>query len=150
MPDVTFDYVVKDRPSQCAVGAELVPNVTFKSTDDEAFARRYDVVVASGSFHYARDWQSISRQFAAAAKQWVFIASLPVVEKNEPFVAVQHHQSYGFAADYICWIFNRTEFLAHFANCGLTLVREFLSEPQREIKNTRETVTRASFLFRRE
>jgi putative methyltransferase (TIGR04325 family) len=149
LPGVKFEYTVRDLPRQCAVGVELMPAVTFKTNDEEVFSRKYDLVVVSGSIQYTRDWQSILNQLAAATDPWIFFGSVPMVKKYRSFVVVQHHQSYGFEADYLCWVLNRAEFLAHVASCGMILEREFLAEWQREIKNAPETVTRASFLFRR-
>ena len=149
VPGVKFDYTVKDLPLQCAVGAELMPAVTFKTSEEEVFSRKYDLVIASNALQYSQDWRLVSKRLAAAAGQWNFVASVPIVDHHRSFVVVQHHQSYGFARDYLCWVFNRDELLAHLAECGMLLEREFLAENQRKIKNAPETATRASFLFRR-
>src|SRR3981081_3500462 len=40
-PKVEFEFTVKERSSLCAAGRELLPTVSFTSSDEECFCRRY-------------------------------------------------------------------------------------------------------------
>ena len=49
LPELTFDYVVKELPALCELGMELMPSVQFESDEAICFSRHYDVVLAINS-----------------------------------------------------------------------------------------------------
>jgi putative methyltransferase (TIGR04325 family) len=123
--------------------------VTFSSSDDECFSRRYDLVMAMGSLQYNEDWRSISRSLADAAESWLFITVLPMVHNSRSFVAIQRAQRLGLAADYVSWILNRDEFLKYLESVGCTLEREFVTLGSSLCRNSREAIDWSGFLFSR-
>src|SRR6185312_968902 len=54
-PTTEFEYWIKDLPELCAVGGPRNPGAHFTSDETQALGRRYDLVFASSSLHYARD-----------------------------------------------------------------------------------------------
>jgi putative methyltransferase (TIGR04325 family) len=146
-PHADIHYVVKDRPAICAAGVGLNPSVSFVSSDQEAFARRYDLVLASNALQYASDWRETAARLAAASQRWLLILALPTVRTSPSFVVVQRPQGVGFAEDYISWVFNRDEFLAHIAGSGFVLEREFLSIGKLDASGAPEIAEHVGFLF---
>jgi putative methyltransferase (TIGR04325 family) len=127
----------------------LLPDVSFTSSDDDCFSRRYDVVMASNSLQYAEDWRSMTRRLADAAQHWLFISYLPVARKSRSFVVVQRPQRHGLEADYISWVLNYGEFLEHVKSSGLILEREFIFAGRFRCRNAPESPEPVGFLFRR-
>ncbi|NOG70337.1 methyltransferase, TIGR04325 family [Roseicella sp. DB1501] len=127
LPEVEIDYTVCDRPSLCAAGRQVLPRVRFASDPAECFARRYDLVFASGSLQYAPDWQAQLRQFADAAEGWVFLSRTPFVRSAASFAVVQRPWSAdGYRTEYLTRVFAHPELLAAAQAAGLTLEREFM------------------------
>ena len=148
LPEVTLDYTVKERPDVCAVGRELLPQVTFTASDDECFSRKYDLVMASGALQYAEDWRAVTRGLAGSTRGRLFIANLPIVHDAPTFVAVQRPQRYGLKANYVSWVIKRADFLGQMKEFGLSLEREFLAWGRTHHRNAPEDPEAFSFLFR--
>jgi putative methyltransferase (TIGR04325 family) len=149
LPEVRFDFTVKERPALCAVGAEVLPEVSFTTSDEECFSRRYDLVVASNSLQYAADWRATVRQLAGAAERWLFITCVPVVRKSGSFVVVQRPQRHGLKADYISWVLNSDEFEDRVKASGLVLDRTFLASGKTRYRRAPEASESLGFLFQR-
>src|ERR1019366_7414879 len=49
LPEVGLDYYCRDLPRLVAAGRQVLPDATFHDDDESAFARRYDLVLASSS-----------------------------------------------------------------------------------------------------
>jgi len=149
VPDVALDYVVKDRPATAAAGAEINPHAAFVATDDAAFSRQYDVVLASNALQYAAEWRTVARRLAGCAEQWLLLLTVPAVRQVSPFVIVQRPRHVGFASDYVSWVFNREDLLNHVAAQGMRLEREFLSSGTIYCRRAPEEIVNTSWLFRR-
>ncbi len=149
LPDVELEFTIKERPALCEAGRKLLPEVTFTSSDDECFSRRYDLVIASNSLQYAEDWGCMTNRLADAASSFLFITNLPVLRKSNSFVAIQRPQRYGLKADYISWVLNCDEFLEHAKSSGFILEREFLTTGNIHYRKAREPSENRGFLFRR-
>jgi hypothetical protein len=114
-------------------------------TDDaDAFARKYDRVVANSSLQCVQDWRDIATRLATSAQQWIFITRLPIVGKSATVAAVQRP----FAAGYQSWVLNRDEFLGRMASLGATLEREFLVGEITQYAGAEEVSESVGFLFR--
>ena len=145
-PSLDLDYHVYDTPLVCAAGRKLLTESTFHH-DDSCLARRYDLVLASGSLHYSSDWKRDLGRLAAASRAYVYVTRLPCVTGVASYVAVQHPQRYGYEADFVSWVVNKSELLAHAESIGLKLVREFLLLEAPYIHNAPEQAEAAGFLF---
>ena len=130
-------------------GRELLPEVDYVDSDTDAFARRYDLVLASGSMHYAIDWRAQLRALATAANRWLYITRLPTLTQANSYVFVQRVQGLGYDTEYLGWSLNRTEFLTQVSNLGFVLEREFLVDEIAPAHNAPEFGRYRGFLFRR-
>jgi putative methyltransferase (TIGR04325 family) len=149
LPEVRLNFTVKERPALCAAGAELLPEVSFTSSDEECFSRRYDLVVASNSLQYAADWRTTVGQLADSAERWLFITCLPVVRKSQSFVVVQRPQRHGLKADYISWVLNSGEVEDQVKSSGFVLDRTFLASGKTRYRSAPEDSESLGFLFQR-
>lgn len=148
-PAFPFDYSCCELPYVAAQGRQLHPQVKY-ITDDSWMDQRFDLVFASNSIHYARQWQERLAQLAAAAKTFLLITRLPVVQKVPSFVVLQRVERYGYQTEYLGWCLNQADFLAAAGAIHLILEREFLMgvcEP--DVINAPERLHHKGFLFRR-
>jgi putative methyltransferase (TIGR04325 family) len=125
LPDLEIDYHCKDVPALCAYGRDVFPEAHFY-TDDSCLARRYDLVMASGSLQYSPQWPETLAGLAGATGQRLYITRLPVALNEASFVLLQRAYVYGYDTEYLGWVVNREELLRHARAVGMTLVREFL------------------------
>jgi putative methyltransferase (TIGR04325 family) len=146
--DVDFDYHCLELPSVCAVGRELVPDVTFHE-DDGCLERRYELVVASGSLQCVEDWSGLLRRLAAAADPWLFITRVPVVERSPGFVALQRARAYGYETELLNWVFDRDELVQAATSEGFELVREYVLGYPMPIEGAPQNPTFTGLLLRR-
>ena len=148
--DVSLDYTVYDVPRIVEEGRGLNPEVTFVDRPEEALGRKYDLVLASSSIWYERDWRSIVRRLAEAADA-LYVCRMAFVFHSPSVVAIQRPmRGAAYATEYLCWILNRDEFVEHVAACGMTLVREFVMEDGPSIRSLGEQPLYRGFLFRRQ
>ncbi|WP_279387772.1 methyltransferase, TIGR04325 family [Roseicella frigidaeris] len=127
LPEIEIDYTVCDRPSLCEAGRQVLPEVRFVSDPAECFARRYDLVLASGSLQYVHDWQAQFRQLAAAAEGWMFLSRTPFVRSPSSFVVVQRPWSAdGYRTEYLTHVFSHAALVTAAQAAGLVLEREFM------------------------
>jgi putative methyltransferase (TIGR04325 family) len=148
LPEVALDYVVKELPELSALGRELMPSLSFVADDETCFSRRYDLVFASTSVQYSRDWRALLARLAAAAENWLFVTRVPVVRRAGSFVVVQRPYHFGYHTEYISWVINREELLIHATSLGLTLEREFVVGGYVRVRNAPERPGTLGFLWR--
>jgi hypothetical protein len=144
-----LDYVVKDLPGFCAVGASLLPQVKFVSDEAEVLCRSYDLTFASSSLHYSRDPYAQLERLCGSTLHWLMITRLPCVEQADDFVVVQRPHMYGYMTEYPGWFMNRNKVLSFVSPRGFDLVRQFLVAEQPSVPNAPEQANYYGFLFRR-
>jgi putative methyltransferase (TIGR04325 family) len=125
IPDVELEYHCRELPKVAAAGRELLPEATFH-TDDSCLERRYDLVLASSSLQYARDWGSTLRGLAGATGGYLYVTRVPLALHASSFVVLQRAYRYGYDTEYLGWVLNRLELLREAQAAGLELLREFL------------------------
>ena len=143
LPNVRIDYHCKDVPVLAEYGAQLFPEQHFY-TDDSYLERTYDIVMASTSMHYIKDWQGLLADLAGATQDYLYITGLPTVLHAPSFVFVQR----AYDTEYIGWCLNREEFLKCAETTGLELLREFLVGHKPFIHRAPEQNEYRGFLFR--
>lgn len=148
-PDAPIDWYLKDMPDLCRAGAERNPRARFIDNDEQALARRYDLVFASSSLHYERDVYALTRRLAAAASRYLFVTRTPFVEKVDDFVVMQRPHRYGYFTEYAGWFLNRPRFVAFVAEQGFVLDREILLTERPFVENAPEQCHYRGLLFRR-
>jgi putative methyltransferase (TIGR04325 family) len=119
-----LDWHVRELSAVCAVGRELEPDVTFDDTD-ACLERGYELVLASNSLQYTRDWRKLLAKLSAAAKPWMLLHRVPAVETVPSYPALQRAQGYGYDTEYVGWVFHRGELVQAAEELGLELVREY-------------------------
>ena len=149
LPEIAFDFVVKEQPTNYRLARELNPDTTFANSDDACFARHYDVVMANGALHYEQDWKTLVRCLAASADFWLLITCLPVVRKVPGFVVVQRLRSAGFLGEFYSNIVNRDDFVGEVTRHGFVLERELMSWDPVPYRGAPEVTLGAGFLFKR-
>ena len=148
VPELRLDYFCRDVPALVRAGRRVLPEAVFCEDDDTAFGRTYDLVVASGSLQYARDWTGVLAGLARATRGYLYVTRMPLVESVAPFVVVQRPYAHGLATEFAGWVLNRGEFLDEARSLGLELEREFLVTARKEIRGAPEQFVRRGFLFR--
>jgi putative methyltransferase (TIGR04325 family) len=101
-----LQYTVCELPSFCEIGRQLNPDVCFVSSLAEA-GSGYDLVYASSSVQYTRDWRQLLAGLTAASSDSLFVTRTPFVTQGDSFVIMQ--RAYG--TEYPGWIFNNDEFV---------------------------------------
>ncbi len=147
LPDLQLDYHCRDLPNLVAGGRTVLPEATFYVDEDEALAMRYDLVVASSSLHYSRDWRPLLARLATATSGYLYVTRQPFVKHADSFVVVQRPHRFGYQTEYPGWFLNRDEFLGAAGESGLNLEREFLIWEIPSVPNAPEAAHYGGFLF---
>jgi putative methyltransferase (TIGR04325 family) len=146
-PELDLDYHCRELPAVCAEGRDTVPEVTFHE-DDGCLDREYDLVLASSVLQYAEDWRALVGRFARSARGRVFITRLPwATDGHDSFVVLQRADAYGYATEYLGWVFNRGELLDAAEDARLRLEREFILYEDIRIPGAPDGMTHSAFLF---
>jgi putative methyltransferase (TIGR04325 family) len=149
LPELELGYHSRDLPKLVAGGRSVLPQETFYVDEDEALARSYDLIVASSSLQYSRDWKPLLARLAGAASGYLYVTRQPFVEHAQSYVVVQRPHRYGYQTEYPGWFLNRDEFLAAAGDSGLKLEREFLINEVPNVPNAPEAADYRGFLFSR-
>jgi putative methyltransferase (TIGR04325 family) len=147
MPEVDLDYSCYDLPSLAKGGGSLLPGVSFPTNEEAALSRRYDLVIASSSLQYSRDWRTKLAALAGVCSEYLYVTRQPFVQRAPSFVVVQHPFRHGYETEYAGWFLNEEEFLSFAEELGLSLVREFLIEERPAVPNAPEQADYRGFLF---
>jgi putative methyltransferase (TIGR04325 family) len=146
-PELDLDYHCREMPAVCAAGRATVPEVTFHD-DDGCLDREYDLVLASSALQYAEDWRALVGRFARSARGRVFITRLPwATDGHDSFIVLQRADAYGYATEYLGWVFNRRELLDVAEEARLRLEREFILHEDIRIPDAPDGMTHSAFLF---
>jgi len=148
-PDVTIAYHCRDLPLMTAAGRRLLERATFHDSDAEAFAGRYDLVMASSSLQYVQDWGSTLKQLVGSSTRYVFITRQPFVVRSPSFVLIQRPFAHGYNTEYAGWALNRNEFVDAAERAGCALRREFLTGEDPFVPGAPEQPSYRGFLFER-
>ncbi len=145
VPGVIVDYACKDVPLLAEAGQRLSPSARFFS-DDSFAAERFDLVIASGSFQYTRDWPEEMKRLTSCTSCYLLITRLPTHDDAADFFYSQ--RAYGSA--WLSWSINRSNLCRHAASYGLELVREFVvAAEDTEIAHAPAPSRLRGFLFHR-
>ena len=149
LPKIRIEYHCKEVPLLCLEGRRLNREATFLDDDQQFAARRFDLVMASGSLQYVRSWQIVLEMLAAATAEWLYITRLPVTTAPASLVALQRVEFADRQHSSYCWCFSRREFLRAVEESGLTLHQEFLVQETMDIAGARSSCQLRGFLFHR-
>jgi len=147
LPDLDPDYHCRELPLLAKGGRLVLPEATFHTDDETAFARHYDFVMASSSIQHVRDWRATLKRLATVTDGYMYLTRVPVVEHAPSYVVLQRPDTRGYETEYPGWFLNRDEFLSATAGLGLTLLREFLIWERPVVPNAPEAADLRGFLF---
>lgn len=147
LPSLDLDYHCRDLPLFARGGRMVLPNDSFYDSDEQAFARTYDLIMASSSLQYVRDWRHQLGRLAAATAGYLFVTRQPFVVRSASFVVLQRPHRHGYKTEYPGWFLNRDEFLGAAADFGLRLRREFLISERPFVPGAPEQADYRGFLF---
>jgi len=147
LPEGALDYHCRDLPLLVDGGRSILPDAVFHSTDETALSRRYDLVMASSSLQYSRDWRGTLAKLASVAGGYLFVTRQPFVAAGPSFVVVQRPSRHGYLTEYPGWFLNRDEFLAEARGLGFGLLREFLIDEQPMVPKAPAQADYRGFLF---
>jgi putative methyltransferase (TIGR04325 family) len=147
--ETEIDYVVYDLPLLCEAGRTLMADVTFTSDREHALDATYDLIVASGSLFYERDWRAAVDALVRSCGGYLFVTRMPIVKEAASFVTIQRPLEAGYITEYLCWILNEEELVSYVRSRGMELLREFLIDYGPTIRNAPEQPLVRGYLFRR-
>ncbi len=148
VPDVILDYHCKDLPALCRHGRLVLPEVIFHEDEHQCWEQSYDLVFASSSLQYCKDWKSTLARLASVSGCYLFITRLPIVRNSPSFVVVQRPYALGYSTEYLGWFLNRDEFLNQASALKMKLIREFMVQEEHHVFNAPEQGVYRGFLFR--
>jgi putative methyltransferase (TIGR04325 family) len=146
LPDLEFEYHVKDIPALCSLGRELNPEAVFYE-DDSWQGRKYDLAISSSAFQFSEDWRGTLEALSKVIVEQLFISRIPIVLHNPSFVVLQRAETY-LGTQFLGWFLNREEFFDCAHGAGLGLVREFVMLDQTPARGAPEQATYRGFLLR--
>jgi putative methyltransferase (TIGR04325 family) len=146
-PHLGLDYHGRDLPGLVALGRELVPDARFHD-DDACLDRRYELVIASGSLSYARDWPDMLGRLARATAGWLLIARQPITMEAS-YLFLQRPHAFGYRTAYAGWCIRRDDLVAAATAAGLELARDMITEEARNIIGAPSPCHVGALLFRR-
>src|SRR3974390_3330745 len=113
LPDTKIDYWCWDLPPLCQAGREVLPRGQFSEKAESLWQKQYDLVLASSSLWYEQDWRGVLDQLIRVADPYLFVTRMVFVDRSPSFVVMQRPWASGYRTEYLCWIFNRREFIEH-------------------------------------
>jgi len=146
-PSLEIDYTCKDMPKLCEVGKKLIPEASFVTDEKDCLSQKYDLVMASTSLHYSKDWRRVLGRLIQCANQHIFVTRLPIAETKPSYVVIQRPYQYGYNTEYLGWCINKKEFLNESKKSGAILKRIFLCAESIVIPNAPEPAHYRGFLF---
>lgn len=126
-------------------GKLLNPEVHWYK-DESCLEKCYDLVMISGSLQYMEDWEEALRRICRVAKEYFFLARIPVVEKGASFVMIERYYT---EMTNLNQVLNQDALLQVVESTGLRLIREFVAYPPK-VRNAPEVVELRSWLFKRD
>ena len=146
MPGVAFRWVVKEMPSLCRAGRALSDGAVFVEEADKALAERYDLVIASASLHYDREWRKTLAGLVGSTAGILLLARQPTLMSSPSYVAAQ--PAYG--TTFTCWVLNEAELFGQLTAWGMGAVHRLLSGDRETVTDVPEQpVFRSYVLIRR-
>ena len=147
VPSLDLEYHCRDLTLLAGGGRTVLPNDSFYDSDEQALARTYDLVMASSSLQYVRDWRDKLGRLAAVTDGYLFVTRQPFVVRSSSFVVLQRPHRHGYKTEYPGWFLNRDEFLETADGFGLRLRREFLISERPFVLGAPEQAEYRGFLF---
>ena len=148
LPEIAVEYWCYDLEAFNKGALKAITDIHF-SSDPMFFANeKFDLVNVSSSLWYDRNWKKTIKELFANISDYLYITRMVFVEKSKSYVAIQRPYSMGYKTEYLCWIFNKQEFISYVETMGFSLQREFYLGPSAEIYKAPEQGQYWGFLFK--
>ena len=144
LPDVSFDYHIKEVPLMAKAGKQLNPDVHWHDNEG-CLERNYDLIMINGSLLYMEDWADVLNRIARSVKEYLFLFRLPVVQHSPSFISIERI----YNSQMLHLQLNQTELMNAVKETGLSLIREFVVGDPPYIKNAPEQCEMRGWLFKR-
>ncbi len=122
LPSVQFDYTVCELAEIADIGKHKNTAVRFISTLEEA-GNVYELIYASSSIQYVRDWRGLVANLCKKSECNIFITRTPFVFNGPTFVTLQR----AYHTEYPGWVFNYNEVVQEFLRYGVKLKEVFIN-----------------------
>jgi putative methyltransferase (TIGR04325 family) len=149
LPKLQLRYHLHDLPAFCEYARKRLPDATVHGSADNALARSYDLVIASGSIHYVQDWRGLLAGLAKSSRKDLLLLRLPTVTTSDSYVFVQRVPNLGYDAEFFGWCLRKDEVIDFVTAQGLVLEREFLSLEGAPVVGASEAGKYVGLWFRR-
>jgi putative methyltransferase (TIGR04325 family) len=149
LPEITIDYWCYDLEAFNKAALKANPDIHFSSDPMFFNKENFDLVNVSSSLWYDQNWKKTIKDLIANIAQYLYITRMIFIENSNTYVAIQRPYSMGYKTEYLCWIFNKQEFVSYIETMGFSLEREFYLGPSAEIFKAPEQGQYLGFLFKK-
>ena len=149
LPEISFDYHVRDVPALTALGQSLNPDVTFWGDDTAWRGVMFDLVICVSALQFVEKWQTLVDDLASASSRYLLLSRIPLVSRHPSFVVTQQTAMGKLPFQFSGWYFNREELTTRVEAHGLKLRREFLVDDDTRAARVPEQASYRALLFER-
>lgn len=123
--DIELNYYCFDFPVFCKHGKILNPSFNFFSDHKQFLDCKFDLVMASSSIWYERDWKMGIDKLCAYSSNFLYITRMIFINNQPSYVALQRPKLMGYNTEYLFWVINKSDFISYLNEKKYSLVREF-------------------------
>lgn len=145
--DLQLNYYCYDFEVFGKVGQKLNLGYKFFSNTDQYLNIEFDLILASSSIWYEKNWKDGVDKLCKYQTQYLYITRMIFIAKEQSYVAIQRSMSMGCKTEYLFWIINKYEFINYLQSKGFKLLREFEFGEALPIFKAPEQGTFFGFLF---
>lgn len=145
--DLHLNYYCYDFEVFGKVGQKLNLGYNFFSNTDQYLNVEFDLIMASSSIWYEKNWKDGVDHLCKYQTQYLYITRMIFIAKEQSYVAIQRPKSMGYKTEYLFWIINKYDFIDYLLSKGFKLLREFEFGETLPIFKAPEQGTFSGFLF---
>ena len=130
-------------------GKKLNPQFNFFSDGDKYLSQPFDLIVASSSIWYEKEWKHGVDKLCAHDTEYLYITRMIFIEDKPSYVALQQPSYMGYKTEYLFWVINKNEFLNYVLEKGYALIKQFEFGNVTPVFKAPEQGTMKGFLFKK-
>jgi putative methyltransferase (TIGR04325 family) len=147
--NLKIDYYCYDFPVFCSAGQKINPNYTFFNNENMIKGFEFDLIVASSSIWYEKDWKNGVNKLCNYNPEYLYITRMIFTNKGESYVALQKPKQKGYKTEYLFWVINEFDFVSYTSSKNYKLIREFEFGEPIPIFKAPQQGTYKGFLFKK-
>ncbi|MDA8117612.1 MAG: methyltransferase, TIGR04325 family [Actinomycetota bacterium] len=144
LPGLEIEYTVCELPGFCEIGQALNSQLRFVQGLAQA-GTGYQLVYASSSVQYERDWRKLVADLCLASVRSLFVTRTPFVYDYPAYVTIQR----AYKTAYPGWVFNYHEFVTEVARNAFSLKEVFINGPGIPVRGVMRPNVHLGLLFER-